>query len=324
MKKLIATLLTLALSLLVLVGCGGGEPDDTQIRVGYLNGPTGVGMAKMINDNKDDTTKYSFKSFVSDNTAAIASLKAGEVDVICLATNLAANIKDDSVVLSINTLNTLFFITDENHSLTSLSDLNGQTVYTCKAGTPKIILEALLAEAGISATVKTETEGGAQITDPDALRAQIIAGSVPIAFAPEPIVSASGVARESSGKAPYSVDLDCDSLWAQTFGEDSVLPMGCIVTRKSFAQEHPEVINDFLDEYKASIEYISDAANLDSAAQYVVDAGILPNLKIAKSAISNLGDSIAYIDGDAMKDALEAFYTLIGVALPNDEFYYEK
>ena len=324
MKKIITALLILALAFSALVSCSSDTPDDTQIRIGYLNGPTGIGMAKLINDNKNDTTKYSFKSFKSDNTAAIASLKAGEVDVICLATNLAANIKDESVVLSINTLNTLFFISDENHSLTSLSDLNGQTIYTCKAGTPKIILEALLSEAEISATVKTETESGAQITDPDALRAQIIAGTVPIAFAPEPIVSASGVARESSGKQPYSVDLDCDSLWVETFGEDSVLPMGCIVTRKDFAAAHPDVIDDFLDEYATSIEYMSDPQNIDSAAQYVTDAEILPNIKIAKSALANLGDSIAYIDGDAMKDALEAFYTLIGVALPSDDFYYEK
>ena len=77
----------------------------------------------------------------------------------------------------------------------------------CEAGTPKVILEALLEKANISATVKTTTEDGTKIADPEALRAQIIAGNVPIAFAPEPIVSTSSMARKSSSKTPSSVDI---------------------------------------------------------------------------------------------------------------------
>ena len=46
--------------------------------------------------------------------------------------------------------------------------------------------------------------------------------------------------------------------------------------------------------------------------------------KPAELALKNLSGAIAYIDGADMKKALEGFYTAIGVALPADEFYYEK
>ena len=45
---------------------------------------------------------------------------------------------------------------------------------------------------------------------------------------------------------------------------------------------------------------------------------------MAKKALANLGNSICYIDGGDMKETLTAFYTALGIALPDDSFYYEK
>jgi hypothetical protein len=55
-----------------------------------------------------------------------------------------------------------------------------------------------------------------------------------------------------------------------------------------------------------------------------VDAKILPNAKVAKSALTNLGDSIAYIDGTDMKSTLEYLYNLMKISLPSNSLYYEK
>ncbi len=329
MKKLLATILILSLSLFLFAGCGDTpDPDNTQLRVGFLSGPTGIGMAKLINDNGglEGNEKYSFRSYAAEKqptTIAKGELLTGKVDVICLPTNEAAayyNSEDDRcVVLSINTLNTLFFISDENNTINSLSDLNGKTIYTCENGTPKTVLKHLLEKAKIDATISTKD---GSIGSPDDLKQQIIAGAVPIAFAPEPIVSASAFARSNSNKTPYSVDLSCDELWEANC--DSTLAMGCIVASKTFVESHPTVIDAFLEEYKASIEYISNAQNVDSAAEYVKNAGILPNLNVAKSALANLGNSITYIDGADMKTMLEAFYKEIGITAPDDFFYYEK
>ena len=86
---------------------------------------------------------------------------------------------------------------------------------------------------------------------------------------------------------------------------------------KFFSIEHIFLFNCYNN-------FISNSANLDSAAEYVKNAGILPNLNVAKSAITNLGSSIAYVDGSDMKAMLVAFYKEIGITAPEDFFYYEK
>ena len=78
-----------------------------------------------------------------------------------------------------------------------------------------------------------------------------------------------------------------------------------------------------------SIEYISTPGNLETAAQYIVDAGVLDAVPAAKKSLVNLGSAIAYRDGEDMKTTLVDFYNaigsnLIGGKLPDDEFYYGK
>ena len=62
----------------------------------------------------------------------------------------------------------------------------------------------------------------------------------------------------------------------------------------------------------------------NEAAKMVKDSGIMAAEPAAKKALTNLGDSITYIDGTEMKNALQSFYTAIGVNLPDAAFYYAK
>ena len=72
MKKIISLLLILTLALLSLTACLGGDSsydenpsDEITLRIGYMSGPTGMGMAKLIHDNGgvDGNDKYSFVSY---------------------------------------------------------------------------------------------------------------------------------------------------------------------------------------------------------------------------------------------------------------------
>jgi NitT/TauT family transport system substrate-binding protein len=100
--------------------------------------------------------------------------------------------------------------------------------------------------------------------------------------------------------------------------------MGCIVFNKNFVDKNKDAVDAFLAEYKASIEYINDKKNLESSAEMIFNAGILPKAAIAKKALMNLYGSIVYIDGAEMKTALEGFYKVIGLAKPDANFYYGK
>ena len=329
MKRITALLTLITICLALLCSCSFFE-QKTTLRIGYMAGPTGMGMAKLVSDNgglENGNEKYVFAKY-ADTAAAKADLAAGKIDFICLPTNEAAmyyNTVDSSAkVLAVNCLNSLYLIMNSGTRITSFSLLTGQTLYTCKNGTPRMILEHIIEEAGIDATVSYTIDGKEMITPAD-LSAMVVAGKIPNAVMPEPLVTSSILAINSS--TPYkhlhwSVKVDLADEWSNIY--DTPITMGCIVASGDVIKNHKSAVNAFLEEYKASIEYIGNLDNLDSAADYVVESGVMGAVPAAKSALENLSGSISYIEGEEMKKALVAFYNAIGISLPDDEFYYAK
>jgi NitT/TauT family transport system substrate-binding protein len=336
MKKVISLLLLFTLILSLLISCNNVNDDETVIKIGYMQGPTGMGMAKLIHDNGgvNGNEKYAFTKF-EDVQAATAAILSGAIDLACLPTNNASiiyNTKDAAVkVLAINCLNSLFVLTKSGTEISGLEDLDGKVIYTISNGTPKVILEYLINAAEINAEVKTEAIINGEtkkLAQPSDLASAIIAGAVDIALVPEPVATAAPLQVVSQKKDyTYTTAFSLDDAWSKT--SDTPVAMGCIVARADFVENHKGLVNSFLDEYKASIEFISNKDNIDTAAEYIVEASVLGAVPAAKKSLLNLGSSIAYIDGDDMKRTLTVFYNsitpaLIGGKLPDDGFYYEK
>lgn len=323
MKKIIALLLLTAILTLSLASCFPAE--SAKLRVGYLTGPTGMGMAKLIVDNSGEDTKYEFTKY-TDSTLAQADLLAGKIDIICLPTNEAAMLyskaeSNKPVVLAVNCLNSLYLLTDKNTTVTSLKDFEGQTVYTCKNGTPRKVLEYIVKSQGLNIEI-SYTYNNEEIAKPQDLSALVTAGKLPNAVMPEPLVTSTLLAIQKGGNPDisYSIDVNMTEEWAKI--SDTPVVMGCIVA--SSDTKNNAGLDSFLEEYKASVEFISNPDNIDSAANYVVETGIMGAVPAAKKALTNLGSAISYIDGADMKAALISFYNAIGVTLPDEEFYYEK
>ncbi len=318
MKRILSLILVFTLVLVSIFAVTSCKKDDSKIRIGYLTGPTGMGMAKLIADNGgvDGNEKYIFEKFTSPALAKDA-LAGGKVDMICYPTNEAAeyyaNVNDNVTVLAINTIGSLYLITDKNTTISSFEELEGKTVYVPKAGTPRLVLNYLLSLYDIDANV-SYTYGGKDMNSPQDLKTNVVAGNLEIAVAPEPIVTASTL-----GNTDYSVDLNLSDVWDAKI--DTPLTMGCIVANKDFVSEHKGIVKDFLNEYKASISYISSSENVDTSATLIKDAGVMEAAPAAKKALLNLGDSIAYLDGNEMKAALENFYTALNITKPEDDFY---
>ncbi len=321
MKKSISLLLllTLCLSLFSLAGCG----DDTVMHIGVMSGPTGMGMAKMMEDHAaDETPKYVFDVY-TDPKVAIGDLSSGELDAVCLPTNTAAALSlsktssaEDAAdfinVLAVNCLGSLYLLS-ENATITQLSDLQGKTIYVSVPGsTTEPIMQFLLDRAGVQAEIVTEVDHPTLVSR----MAENASDHVDILVLPEPYVS-----RALTQYPSYSVALDLSEEWSALTDTDPA--MGCIVVRSEFLNEHESVVQTMLKEYRASITYIADANHLDDAAALIVKHGIIGNAALAKKALVNLSASLVYRDGQEMKDTLIAFYNAIGIALPKDTFYYE-
>ncbi len=312
MKKIISLTLLLTLLCVALAGCAK-PADNALIKIGVMSGPTGMGMAKLMNDNKDNTDKYSFEIY-SAPTNATADLMNGTLDMLCLPTNTAAALATKNPgkisVIAINCLGSLYLMTDSNTTVTSINDLEGKTIYaSVPSSTTGPIINYILEKNGVNATIEFEA-------DHDALVAKVVKGEAPIVILPEPKVTAALSKADS-----YSIDLNLSSEWDKI--SDEPLTMGCIVVRNEFLYAHERRVDRFLDEYEDSIEYIGKRKNLDAASEMIYNNGVLPALPIAKKALSNLYGSIVYIDGDDMKEALIGFYRAIGQELPENKFYYD-
>ncbi len=303
-------------------------PKDTAsaINIYTLNGTTGFGMGKMIEDSAADaSSKYTFqvKSDVSDVTAAIINKTA---DIAALPTNAAANlynVTEGAVeILAVNTLGCLYLLTSPNASITSFEDLRGKTVYV-PAQNPTFIFTYLCQKNGL--TVGTDiTIDSTTYAAPANLKDAVAGGLVDIAVLPEPMVTiAINTAKKSGLTITNAMDLTEE--WNKVATPGSLV-QGCIVVRKEFLAENPGLVAKFLTDYKASIEYT--VANPAEAGEKIVASGIFTNAAVAAQAIPKC--NLCYLDGAAMKSAMEIYLNVlygikpasIGGKLPAADFYY--
>ncbi len=324
MKKNLFKIITLILAFAMLVpfaSCSKKPDSELEIDIYALNGTTALGMAQMINTVNKDTAEMNYN--ISLHTAADAitgAIISGECDIAALPTNVAVKLFNKSEgklkLLAINTLGVLYLLQNEEN-ITSLADLEGKTVYVPGAGAnPEYITAALIA----SSDLKNVTVDATTYNSPDALQAAIVANEISLAVLPEPKATATKAANQK-----ISVALDITKEWEKLNGEDTLV-QGCLVINTEFAEEHPNEVSKFLEDYKASVEYINEGS--DDAIDMIVNAGILPKAAIAKKALPNC--NICFIAGENMKPVMNTFCekifeydkTSIGGKLPTDEFYY--
>ena len=110
MKKLISILLALVL-LLSLTACGV-DVKEVKANVYGIAGPTGVGLANLMNDAKDGKGSLDYNiQLAASNDEIVAKITNKEADIAAVATNLASTLynKTDGevVVLAVNTLGVL-------------------------------------------------------------------------------------------------------------------------------------------------------------------------------------------------------------------------
>ena len=358
MKRTLSLLLTAALALSLLAGCGpknppagtsssaapgssssqpdGSDQDSSQstpevdapvIKFMALSGPTGVGASWLMEyySAENAFTDMPFildSTIVTDNTEVQAALNNKTVDVAAIATNAAANLyaqSDGAIqVLAVNTLGVLYIL-EKGDTVHNMADLAGKTLYApsnTKGANPEHILNHLLEGNGVDpAAVNIEW-----IT-PQEITVKMTTADAGICMLPVPAATALLV-KDSAVREAVSLS----QAWQEL--ENSPLPMGCIVARTAYIEEHPQEAEAFLSAYEASIDYISDPANSADAAALVAEYGFAPNENVAARAIPQC--SLTYVTGQEMKTTLEDYYTIlfqtapasIGGGLPYDSFYY--
>ena len=314
MKRIVSLVLAALMiaAAFALVGCN--KADNTTLRIAALKGPTGMGIAPLM--NKETYANYDI-TIGSDPSAVTSSFIAGEYDIACVPVNVAAvlynKLEGDVVMLAINTLGVMYVL-ESGDEINSMADLSGKTLYaTGQGSTPEFVLNYLLEKNGLTdVTVEYKAEHSELAT----LMAD---GSVTLGMLPEPNVTATMAKNDS-----LRVALDLTAEWNKV--SDTKLVQGVIIARRSFVNEHKNAIKQFMDNYGKAVELVNTAS--DEACQMIVDAGILPAAPIAKAAIPRC--NIVFITGDEMKASASALYEVffaaepksVGGKLPAEDLYY--
>ncbi len=354
-KKRIALVLSAVMMLTLLAGCGpktpvggssssgadvsgtggassgGGssvsEPEERpEVKLTVLSGPTGVGAAKLLHDNALGETRNRYDVTVAAaNDEVTAALINGDTDLAAIATNVAAALsaKTDGAiqVLAVNTLGVLYIL-EKGESVNTISDLKGKTLYaTGQGANPEYVLNYLLTQNDVDpAQVDIQWMSAQEVT------AKMAAEEEAICMLPVPAATAL-MGKDKSVRQAVSLSEEWDKL------ERGALAMGCVVARSEFVKEEPEAVEDFLQEYRASIEYIRDTETQDvsdpeSPAAMVAEFELTPNAAIAAAAIPQC--NLTFLSGREMWETLDAYYQIlfqadpaaVGGAVPYDSFYY--
>lgn len=294
--------------------------EPISLMVGTLKGPTGMGMAQLMNESPEGLNlEFAIEAAPDAITAKILN---GEVDFAAVPTNLASILYQKTQgayqLAGINTLGVLYVVTDSTLTIESLNDLKGLSINVSgKGATPDFALRYLLENAGMD----PETDVTLDYALDHASSAQaLIGGEIHAALLPQPFVT-----QVMMKNPDLSIALDLTSVWEESV-PGTTLPMGGLMVKAEFAEAHPEAVASFLNAYAESVAWVN--AEPKAASEVIAENGILPMAALAEKAIPNC--SIVWIAGadahETLTPYLEAMKSFnpksIGGSMPDENFYY--
>ena len=353
-KKLLTLLLSTAVAVTALTGCGAKKADQAadqkansqnqqtdqkdkqdaskdakqssgaiktigsgSTRVGSLLGPTSMGLVDMFHNTENNHSKGSYTfTLASQPTDIVSKVASGDLDIALVPANLAA---------------TLY---NKTKGGVNVIDINTGNVLYCVTGVKSVKSIKDLAGKTVYTTGQgaspeyvlkyllekndvrdVKLEFKSEATEVAAILAQ---DSNAIAVLPQPFVTVAETKNKSLTTA-----FSLGTSWSQV--SDSSLVTGVTIVRKDFLKDHADAVKTFMEEHSAAVESVN---NDPDSAKLVSDYGIIENPTIAANAIPHC--SIESVVGQEMKTSLSGYLKVlhdanpqsVGGSLPADDFYY--
>ena len=307
------------------------EPETVPLSVGVLRGPSGMGMACLMDEQVYSSAvganlrperpvilDYNF-TLASSPAEVTAMLASGELDIAALPSNTAAalyNKLNGAVKALALTTRGVLYILEKGDEVHSIGDLRGRTVYMFGQGAnPEYALNHVLRENGLEPGVDVFIE----FRENEELVTLAAAGMVDLCMLPVPS-STAVLMRNGDFRSAIELNDEWDKL-----GSGGQLIMTCVVVRTAFLEAHPEAVRAFLEEYSLSLSAVTDLA--PGVCELMASLGIVGSPAIAENAIPY--SNLCFITGPDMQPAIEGYYEVlfaadpasVGGALPDEDFY---
>ena len=291
------------------------------VRIAGLKGPTTMGLVNLLPMQEDGSANLSYDLQLYGTADEIVPLLTkGELDMAAIPANLAATLYQKTEgaiqVMAVNTLGVLYVV-EKGDTVQSVADLAGRTILsTGKGTTPEYVLRYILTQNGIDPDQDVTIEFYSEAAE---VTAQMAVAEDAIAVLPQPYVTSASMQDDT-----LRVALDLTAEWEKVC--DTQLITGVTVVRTAYAEEHPDVVAAFLEDYAASAE--AAGADLDGTAALCEEQGVVAKAAIAKAALPAC--NIVCITGEAMKADVAGYAQVlydadpaaVGGAMPDDGFYW--
>ena len=316
MKKNVISLLCILLSINVF---------SQSINIGLLNGPSCIPCAQ-LNENlhKIGETEVEYEMFATPQELLPKMIKK-EIDIGFMPVNVAAKVYDSTnhkiICCGITGEGNLALIT-KNKNIKSLKELKGKTVFVAGLGaTPEYITKYILEKEGI--VLNDEKGIFLDFSLPtNQIVPELLAGKIDYAIVPEPFIT---IASEKSKNKINIIDLQKDYFLKYS---PQNYPLTVMVVRSDFAEENPDLLKTFLEQYKSALSWTLDNPS---------DAGQLCekyNFGLKKNVVEKSIPKSNYVFIPAVKGKLniesllqlfiEEDNSFLNGKLPEDDFYYKN
>ena len=311
MKKIVALLL---ICLLSLSACALA---DEPVRIAALKGPTAMGLVQLFDTHAED-----YDVLIAGAADEVTpKLIQGQLDIAAVPVNLGSvlyNRTEGQVqLIAINTLGVLYVVEKGGETVSSLEGLKGKTIYaTGKGSTPEYALTYLLSQHGIDIASDVTMEWKSEPTEVVALMAQ---SENAVAMLPQPYVTVAGAQVEG-----LRVALNLTEEWDKLDNGSRLITAGIIV-RKEFAEEHPDKVAAFLEQFAQSAAFANE--NVAEAAALVekyigVKAPVAQKALPACNIVCIAGEDAAAILPGYLQTLYDLNPAAVGGALPGEDFYW--
>ena len=246
----------------VSVWASEGSSSDA-VRIGALKGPTAMGMAQLLDEDGYDFT------IAASPDEIVPMVVQDKLDIAAVPANLAATLYQktdkDVSVLAVNTLGVLYLV-ENGDSVKSVEDLKGKTIYASgKGATPEYALNSVLKANGIDpekdVTVEFKSEHAEVVS-------ALVQDQTAVGLLPQPFVTTALMKNDK-----LKVALDLNKLWEDSMDDGSKLVTGVVIANNEFVQDHADKVNDFMDAYKESVDFVN--SDTEAAAQIIGDHDII-------------------------------------------------
>lgn len=292
--------------------------ETSEISIGVMTGPTGVGAINMIADSINEESELNITETISGTPDVIVSgIGSGDLDFAVVPANLASilfnNTEGKIKALATNNMGVVYIL-DTNGEINSFEDLKGKTIVAAGKGTtPEFVFRKVATENGIDPDNDLTLDFKSEAAE---VAQSLISGQAEIGLLPEPMVTNVLMKNENA-----RIAIDLNEEWQNV--TDSELITSVLIGRVD-AMENIDT-EKFLDEFEASINEATQ--NPEDTAKYAAEYEIASEELILNS-IDNL--NLKYMEKEELKTNLESYFNVlfelnpssIGGSLPGEEFYY--